>query len=233
MILWLIIDVSDHFGTLSKIEGITWQTEKLNCFYRKTNLNDEKWAQFNLDFQESLKTNIPSPHLLDPNCLANCINDTYREIIDKYMPLKKRPLNPKYKDDRPWITSGLKTSINKMYELLRISKQTGLTADYHKYKTYLNKLTSLKRNARSSYWKNETRLYGQNKAKIWQFVNKISHFKRKSSTSIKSLVDKHGKKLTESPDIANFLNNHFGSIGKTMSEEFDKMDSTRLKNPLT
>ena len=52
-------DVSDHFRTLTKIDGFTWNSEKQNCFYRKTNLSDEKWEQFNLDFQESLKTNIP------------------------------------------------------------------------------------------------------------------------------------------------------------------------------
>ena len=79
----------------------------------------------------------------------------------------------------------------------------------------------------------QTGLYGQNKARIWQFVNQITHFKRKSSTSIKSLIDKHGKKLTDATDIANSLNNHFGSIGKIMAKEFDNMDSTRLKDPLS
>ena len=82
------------------------------------------------------------------------------------MPLKKRPRNPKHKDDMPWITPCLKTSIRKMFELLRISKQSGLIEDNYKYRTYLNKLTSLKRIALSNYWKNETRLYAQNKARI-------------------------------------------------------------------
>ena len=152
------------------------------------------WDQFNLDFQQSLKEHIPFPHIIDANSLANRINGTYKDTIDKYMPVKTRPQNLKFKDDRPWITPGLKTSISKMYELLRISKQSGLPEDNLKYTTYLNKLTLLKRKARNNYWMNEMELYGQNKAKIWQFVNKITHFKRKSSTSIKSLVVKHGKK---------------------------------------
>ena len=45
----ILADVSDHFGTLSKIEGITWEAEKHNCYFRKTNLTDEKWQHFNLD----------------------------------------------------------------------------------------------------------------------------------------------------------------------------------------
>ena len=88
-----------------------------------------------------------------------------------------------------------------MYELLRISKQSGSLEDYSKHKAYLNKLTSLKKIARNKYWKNEFELYGQNKAKVWQFINKITHFKRKSSTSIKSLIDTHGKKLTDPSEI--------------------------------
>ena len=120
-----------------------------------------------------------------------------------------------------------------MYELLRISKQTGLPEDSFKYTTFTNKLTSLKRKARNNYWKGEMKLYGQNKAKIWQFVNRITHFKRKSTTSIKSLVDKNGKKLTNPSDIANSLNNHFGSIGKFMAQKFLDIDSIRLKDPLS
>ena len=42
----VLADVSDHFGTLTKIEGFTWKSEKQNCFYRKTNLSDQKWEQF-------------------------------------------------------------------------------------------------------------------------------------------------------------------------------------------
>ena len=116
---------STRRNALSKIEGVTWETEQQNCFYRKSNLSDEKWEDFNCDFQESLQANIPSPHLLCANSLANFISVTYKTIIDKYMPLKKRPSNFKFKEDRPWITSGLKTSIKKMYELLKISKQSG------------------------------------------------------------------------------------------------------------
>jgi len=65
-----------------------------------------------------------------------------------------------------------------MYALLRISKQSGSLEDNSKYKAYLNKLTSLKSIARNNYWKNKFKLYGQNKAKVWQFVNKITHFKK-------------------------------------------------------
>ena len=77
----------------------------------------------NLDTKKLLKENIPFPHALDANSFAKCVKGTYDQIFDKYMPEKERSINPKFKDDRPWITSGLKTSINKKFELLRISKK--------------------------------------------------------------------------------------------------------------
>ena len=149
------------------------------------------------------------------------------------MPEKERPVNPKYKVDRPWISSGLKTSIKKKFELLRISHKSGLLEDNYKYRYYANKMTELIRESRNSYYYEQTRLYGTDKAKIWQLVNKISNFKRKTSTSIKSLVDKHGRKLTDPTDIANSLNDHFGSIGKFMAQKFDDIDSNKLKEPLS
>ena len=39
--------------------------------------------------------------MLDANSFAKCVKGTYDQIFDKYMPEKERPINPKYKDDRP------------------------------------------------------------------------------------------------------------------------------------
>ena len=77
----------------------------------------------------------------------------------------------------------------------------------------------------------KTKLYGRDKKKTWQLVNQISNYKRKSSTTIKNLVDKHGNILANPSEIANSLNKHFCSIGKFMAKKFNDMDSTRLKDP--
>ena len=81
-----------------------------------------------------------------------------------------------------------------MYELLHISKYSGLQEDYHKYKTYLNNLTHLKCKARNKFYRENSKLYGQDKSKTWRLVNEIINFKRKTTTNIKSIIDK--KKVT-------------------------------------
>ena len=64
-------------------------------------------------------------------------------------------------------------------------------------------------------------------------VNEIASYKRKKATAIKSMVDKNGKKLKDSTDIANCLNEFFATIGKTMAQKFNEMNGTRLRDPLS
>ena len=58
----ILADISDHFGTLSKIEGITKEAEKQHLFYRKTNLSEEEWKNYALRLFE----NCPKPNSLSP-----------------------------------------------------------------------------------------------------------------------------------------------------------------------
>ena len=226
--------VSDHFGTLTKIKGVTKEIDRKDLYFRKTKLSDEKWKQFNLEYQNALKGNVPFPHLLNANSLAESITNTYHEVIDKFMPLKRKPFKKlKENPDRPWLTSGLKASIKTMFKLLQHSKLTRSAEDYEKYKTYLNKLTRLKEKAKDKYYRDKSELYGNNKSKTWQLVNEITSYKRKKSQAIKSMTDKNGKKLKDSASIANCLNDFFATIGKNMAQEIEKMDGTRLRDPLS
>ena len=130
----LLSSVSDHFGTLTKIKGTSKDIDKNDLYFRKTKLSDEKWEKFNLECQNALKENVPFPHLLNANSLTESITNTYQEVIDKFMPLKRKPSqNLKDKPDRPWITSGLKVSIKRNFELLHLSKQSGSLENYQKY----------------------------------------------------------------------------------------------------
>ena len=69
--------------------------------------------------------------------------------------------------------------------------------DWLKYRNFENVLTKTKRKAEYLYYKNLSVLYGQNKSKTWRLVNEIAKRKRKSSISIKSLLDKRGNRLDD------------------------------------
>ena len=83
--------VSDHYGTLSKIEGVTRENERRDIYYRKTKLSDQKWEELKTHCKNSLKENIPLPHQLSENALAEIISNTVDASCDKFMPEKKAP----------------------------------------------------------------------------------------------------------------------------------------------
>jgi len=171
-------DVSDHFGTLTKINSLFQHSVKKDVFVRKTNLNETEWQQFNVELHDSLSENIPFQHLLNPNFLSSSISENYHKVIDKFMPLRKQKENIAC-PDKPWITSGFKTSINKKWSLFHKWKKSNIPADWIKYTKHLNLLTHLKKKAEIMYYQDKAKLYGQDKSKTWQLVNEISNYKRK------------------------------------------------------
>ena len=228
----VMADVSDHFGTLTKIEGFSCCVENQESYSRKSNLSNSEWGQLKSDLDQSLADSIPYQHLLNANFLTKSITKSYQSVIDKYMPLKKNSKKKKTNPDKPWITSGIKVSIQKRFELLKISKQSKKHEDYQKYKAHRNMLTHIKAKAVNMYYRDLSLLYGQDKAKTWQLVNEISNRKRKKSSNIKAMVNKKSERVSDSESIADCLNDHFGSVGKIMAKKFDDIHSSRLKDPI-
>ena len=48
--------------------------------------------------------------------------------------------------------------------------------------------------------------------------------KRKSRTSIKNIRNNIGEMISKQENVANCLNEHFSSIGKTMASKFEKLE---------
>ena len=160
-------DVSDHYGTFSKIQGVSINQSYPDVYFRKTNLSEAQWANFNYELDESLKSlSFPtSPQSSNVNKMAKQITDAYNNLIKKYMPLKKVSNKHNKKPDKPWITSGIKKSIRTKMKLFRKANKTKNVDDYQKYKTFLNILTHTKKKAEYMYYKNKCILYGQDKSK--------------------------------------------------------------------
>ena len=85
----ILSGISDHFGLLSKLEGINKGKSKSDAYFRKCHLSETEWEDLKNDLKHSLQREIPFRHLLNPNFLSKSITDTYHKIIDKHMPAKK------------------------------------------------------------------------------------------------------------------------------------------------
>ena len=85
-------DASDHYSTLTKIYDFHTNKKDSDIFYRKTNLSDDDWTLFNSDLQYALACNLPHDRSINDvnvNDYANLLTDSYKTLINKYMPLRQ------------------------------------------------------------------------------------------------------------------------------------------------
>ena len=114
----ILAEISDHFGTYTKINSLPRKSQTKHVFVRKSNLNENEWKQFNAELADSLSHNIPYQHLLNPNYLSNAITDNYKTVIDKFMPEKKVKENIEYQIFAP--APDLDARFEKAPELLNL-----------------------------------------------------------------------------------------------------------------
>ena len=203
--------MSDHYSLLSKIHGVSTVKDNTDIYFRKSDLSESDWERFNFELSDILNQELPEECVAgNIEEYANSITNSYKSVIDKFMPLKKLSRKQKQRKEKPWITSGFRKSRDTKFELLSLSKSSKDPYHYANYKKYLNLYTKLKDIARINYYTHLAELYGNNKSKTWQLVNEISKRKRKMKNSVKCVRNKHGKKLDDPTSIANCLNDHFG-----------------------
>ena len=71
-------DVSDHYGTLTKITGFRKYVNNAPIYRRKTNLNEKEWNDFNNELKSVLCEKIlMQEEEIEPNYIANCISNAY------------------------------------------------------------------------------------------------------------------------------------------------------------
>ena len=110
------------------------------------------------------------------------------------------------KKRKPWITSGIVTSINIKNSLYRESlRNSEMQEAYNNYKKQLNKII---KEAKSRYYSVfVTNLKRGDSKRFWKITNEVLNRKTKNFENYASL----GNNLKE---VANKLNSHFISIGE-------------------
>ena len=229
----ILSDVSDHYATLTKVSGLVREHKHEIIYRRKSHLNENEWKNFNEELKSTLSVKLSrAGNISDPNEVAVTITKTYQILLDKYMPLKKLSRKQKRYFSKPWITPAIKVSIRKKNKLFKISKRKNDAKITAEYKRYRNLLTRTKSKAYENYYREKLIEYGQDKSKTWRLINEISKRKRNEKRSIKNMVCKNGVKLESRPDIAEYMNTHFASVGKSMAAEYENPSNTNLLDPL-
>nr|CAI5833862.1 unnamed protein product [Callosobruchus analis] len=201
-------DLSDHYSPFIFIafgENLKrGQIENVNCFkvieYNKlvNQLRRERWV-------EVLKCNDSQEAY---NIFFNGL-DAYIQRCTKMKVITKK--NRKLK---PWISSGLITSIHKR-DILKKKLTKHFNPDLHiEYKEYRNKLQMLIKKAKSTYYKSQIDVARGNCKKIWDTVNDLRGNKNKT-VQVKNIDinGKEGQVVSNSVEKANLFNEYFLNIG--------------------
>ena len=226
----VLSDVSDHFGIITKLYNTTRYETEQPVYYRKKNLSDAEWNQFNRELHSILHQKFLFANNDDINACESLITSTYNFLINKYMPQRKLSRKQKSFLYKPWITKGMKVSIKRKNKLYKRSVSCSESIAIQNYKIYRAVLTKIKIQAKQNYYSDLAVRYGNNKSKTWRLINDISKRKQRTKGSIKALKNRDGNKLTNPVDIANCLNTHFSSVGESMAEKIKTLDSD--KDPL-
>lgn len=118
---------------------------------------------------------------------------------------------------KPWITKGLLKSI-------KIKNRLFYSGDKLRYKVYKNKISSLTRLSKKSYYHNyfETNLH--NMKKTWEGINNLIKYNNRKSKRINTLKHPIKGVTQNSAEISNILNNRFATIGHKLASKIPNSD---------
>ena len=222
--------ISDHFSVFTKLKNMkSKHIPKTDVYTRKKILSQVEITNFNNELQTKINNlNFDNTNVHE---LAEQLVDIYKDLIDKYMPLRKLSRKEKSFWFKPWLTRGIITSMNTRDALHRESLKSDNEEDHKYYKRYKNFVTRMQNKSYNDYHsKNlEEHQKNNNKKKIWESINEIANYKRKKTTEIKWLAHE-GTQIRGTKEITNCLNTHFNSIGKRMAEKIHNPNTTNFDN---
>ena len=141
-------------------------------------------------------------------------------------------LSRKRSKDKPWITKGIKISIQRSHKMYRNSLKSSspqISEKYHKYITLLRKII---KNAQTLYHREIFDSKTLSVKKLWQHLNDMINTKRKSGPTNIEKILYNGSLYTDNHDISNKMNEHFCTIGNRLKSKLPQRNEDDFKKYL-
>ena len=143
------------------------------------------------------------------------------KLIDKYAPLRKITRSEFKQTRKPWITSGILTSIknkDKLYHKYINTKNTHtrsiILAEYKALKNRINVLIFYSKKDHYSKYFNQ---YSNNIKKVWQGIKGIINIKTKDHNS-PNCIEVNKELVTDNTEICNEYNKYFSTVADNILE---------------
>ena len=220
----ILYDLTDHLPNFLIINKFSTLPKGFKIFKRDFSLFNE---QNFLQEMQSVNWNLES---LDDNVneMFDTFNSELMKIIDKHIPLKQLSRKDVKHRSKPWITSGIRTSLkikNNLYKKYIKSR----TVYYHqKFKLYRNKINRLIKISKKDYYNKYFMSNKSNMKNIWKGIKQIINSKPRGSSSSPSKILEGENVLTDSKSIANAFNNFFANIGNNLATSIPSVEATPM-----
>ena len=178
---------------------------------------------------------------ISPNDCIQQFNDYYTEIKNSYHEcfLNKLDLSSKRNFvNKPWISIGIAKSCdvkNKLHvDWIKARKRGDPNAEVieRAYKNYRTKLTAIRRDAQTRYYKQRFEKCQGDLKKCWKVINEMRH--KKKSLSFPNYIEHNRQLITDRRTIVQKFNEYFVNIAKNLNDSKPKSDfqdyCTFLKN---
>ena len=178
----LVNDMSDHLLTVCVINSLTAMTRGTVTITsrdtRPKNLKAFRAQLHNHDWSKQLSDRSPSVNM-------EHVHNVLISIVDRCIPINSREINPKRLRKEPWLTPGIKKSIDRNKKLY--AKMLRKDVDSNTYKDYNKSLRKIIRTAKRNYYHDKCAEFKSQTKKLWGLINEISGKKSDKSTLIEYL----------------------------------------------
>ena len=150
----------------------------------------------------------------------------FESLCSKHAPFVTPSRKKCMKPDKPWITQGLKKSINHKYKLYHKLVNSHFDPILkNNFTSYRNILTKLLRKAKKQYYSNKFMECQSDSATSWKVINEILGETEKTNVKLpnKIITDDSSDTgvITDPKTIIEKFNNFFCNIGKTLANKIN------------
>ena len=143
---------------------------------------------------------------------------TFLSVLDKHAPCRTFRTRNK---PSPWITANLKRQMHARDKAKKIASRSGSSVDWAAYRRKRNEVNLAVKHAKTNFYQNSISNNINNPKKTWSILNDIMG-KKSDNTEICEIVDSSNNTLTDSNEIAAYLNRHFSTIGQNLASKLDQ-----------
>ena len=219
----LTVGISDHLPQFLILKTAHHITNNSETFYRDWNSFNQD--AFILDFFENDWNIILNLKENDPDTSFKNFYDKISTLINLHAPLKKLSRKQKLNKVKPWITKGIKKSINHRNKLLNLFIKSKIPQSkeqyYNEYKNYRNNIVNLIRISKSNHYKHFFNTNINNSKNIWKGINELINLQDKNNVSNITL-NINNKTETDPSITSNIFNNYFTTVADKIRNTIPK-----------